>query len=45
LLGFVMPKDAADASLQSVLLQSVPGMAKVFRPGDKAEANAIMVRK
>jgi hypothetical protein len=41
-----MPKTAADtASVPSVPLSSVPGIAKVFRPGEKAEANAIMVRK
>jgi len=46
LLGFVMPKTEADtASFPSVPLSSVPGIAKVFRSGEKAEASAIMVRK
>jgi len=46
LLGFVMPKAKADtASLASVPLSTVPGIAKAFRPGERAEASAIMVRK
>ena len=45
-LGFVMPKTEADtASFPSVPLSSVPGIVNVFRPGEKAEAGAIMVRK
>lgn len=46
LLGFVMPKTKADtSSFPSMPLSTVPGIIAVFRPGEKAEASAIMVRK
>jgi len=45
LLGFVMPKTMANPSLEATALSSVSGMDKAFRPGQKAEANEIMVRK
>lgn len=46
LLGFVMPKaDADTASFPSVALSSIPGLSATFRPGEKADAAAIVVRK
>jgi len=46
LLGFLMPKTEAETGpLPSVPLSYVPGIVEVFRSGEKAEANAIMVRK
>jgi len=45
LLGFAMPKTATESSEEAIPLSSVPGMEKVFRPGAKAEASEIMVRK
>jgi hypothetical protein len=45
LLGFVMPNTEAAPSLEAIPLASVPGVEAVFRPGEKVEANAVMVRK
>jgi hypothetical protein len=45
LLGVVMPKTVADPSLEASTLSSVSGVEKVFRPGQRAEANEIMVRQ
>ena len=45
LLGFVMPKSATDPSLETKPLSAVSGAEKVFRPGERAKANEIMVRK
>lgn len=45
LLGFVMPKSEADASLESITLSSVSEVEKVFRAGEKADAGEIMARK
>jgi len=44
LLGFVMPKTLANPSLDATALASVSGVETVFRPGQRAEANEIMVR-
>ena len=45
LLGFVMPKSATDPSLETKPLSAVSGAEKVFRPGERAKADEIMVRK
>jgi hypothetical protein len=46
LLGFVTPKSATDhPSLETQPLSAVAGADKVFRPGERAKANEIMVRK
>ena len=46
LLGFVMLRAEADtASFPSVALSSIPGLSATFRPGEKADAAAILVRK